>query len=461
MKKIFFKSLLLTFLTLSAVGLSAQTSQTYEMLLPYPVTRTIVREWTAPVNIVYAETAHGNYFIHNDIGGTVAIAKINDALSVNDFVIDGDSVFFCGNRTNGYGFIGFLYIPDFFFGSGAYTINSTTINTPSGTVASFSKMVSYIYPQERQIAAIGTTSTGLPCVAHVNLDTPGANCDVDVAEVPAAYDESLLDISLTNNNIVTTGFAAQSSTHPYLSLRLYDKASGLFFNYCNTAYYFTTQSNEYRLEPRQLVSSELAYNFLSIAAYYRYDKASGGDIQYAPEYGTYIGMFSVISSTPPSINHTTSIAIPSKRTLGGWQLHEITDVESSNLDFFLLHDIERDTTSGCLSTIYELSYISMVSATPVNAKSTIDHTLSSIDNFNTSQYTASGFSHSSNNLTLATETPGGITCLDMDILQPSQITVVGEPKDDPLVILTTINYPLKTLFVKFVDKAEVNQLCQQ
>ena len=461
MKNVIFKNLLLAFLTLSAVGLSAQTSQTYEMLLPYPVTRTIVREWAAPVNIVYAETAHGNYFIHNDIGAAPKIAEIDATLSVSDFAIDDDFVFFCGNSTSGRPFFGFFHIPDLFFGSGAYAIDDSTINTQSGTLAKLSKMVFFKDIKFRQIAAIGTSSTGLPCVVHSFFTSPTASNNIDVEEVPIAYDESLLDIALTNDYIVTTGFSAQSSTHPYLSLRLYDKDHSDFFNHCNTGYYFTTQSNEYRLEPTQLVSDKLAYNFLSIAAYYRYDKASGGDILYTPEYGTYIGMFSVISSTPPSINHTTSIAIPSIRTHGGWQLHEITDVESSNLDFFLLHDIERDTTSGCISTIYEMSYSSLVAFTPVNAKSAIDHTLNSIDNFNTSQYTASGFSHSSNNLALATETPGSITCLNMDILQPSQITIVGEPKEDPLGLKMSNIHLFKTFFVNSVNEAEVNPFCQQ
>lgn len=460
MKNVIFKNLLLAFLTLWALGLSAQTSQIYEMLLPYPVTRTIVREWASPVNIVYAESAYGNYFIHNDIGAAPKIAEIDATLSVSDFVIDGDSVFFCGNSTSGRPFFGFFHIPDLFFGSGAYAIDDSTINTQSGTLAKLSKMVSYNY-KHRQIAAIGTSSTGLPCVVHLFFTSPTASYNIDVAEVPIAYDESLLDIALTNDYIVTTGFAAQSSTHPYLSLRLYDKDHNFFFNHCNTAYYFTTQSSEYRLEPTQLVSDKLAYNFLSIAAYYRYDKASGGDIQYTPEYGTYIGMFSVISSAPPSINHTTSIAIPSIRTHGGWQLHEITDVESSNTDFFLLHDIERDTTSGCISTFYEMSYSSLVVFTPVNAKSAIDHTLNSIDNFNTSQYTASGFSHSSNNLALATETPGSITCLNMDILQPSPITVVGEPKEDPLGLIMPNIHLFKTFFVNSVNEAEVKPFCQQ
>ena len=216
MKKNIFKSILFLFILLSVANLSAQTSQIYEMQLPYPVSRTIVREAAAPISIVYAETSQGHYFIHNDHSGTQKMVEINSSFSVSDFDVDGDSVFFCGNIINGQVFLGFFDINDLFFGSGAYSADITAINTLTGTVDSLSKMVTYKDSSFRQIAAIGTSSSGLPCVVHIYFTVPAINCIIDVKGLPAAYDENLLDINLTDNHIITAGFAAQSSAQPYL-----------------------------------------------------------------------------------------------------------------------------------------------------------------------------------------------------------------------------------------------------
>lgn len=460
MIKFIFKFMLFVLLFISTGCLSAQVSQTYEMPLPYPVSRTIVRELAAPISIVYAETAYGHYFIHNDPSGISTVAEINSPLSVSDFVVDGDSVFFCGNVTNGQVFFGFFHIPDFFFGSGAYAVDDDIINTQSGTVSSLSKMVSYSYNPCRQMAAVGTSSSGLPCVVHLQFNTPSSNV-IYTAEVPSAYDESMLDIALTDSNIVTVGFADQSSSHPYMSLRLYDKSSGQFFNYCNTAYYSYLQNNEYQFEPNQLVSDKLAYNYISVASYYRYDKASGGNVQYTPEYGTYIGLYYVIQYLTPTLQHAASAIIPSERTHGGWVLHEVTKSQSGNLDFFLLHDIERNTSSGCLSTIYELSYNAVNSPTPIFAKSTSNLSLGSIDNYNTTQHIASGLYLPNNDLALTVETPGGIGCLDMDKLHPSKITVDCLPKDKPLGQPIKTTHIFKTLYIKSIDKTKADTICQQ
>lgn len=461
MIKFIFKFMLFVLLFISTGCLSAQVSQTYEMQLPYPVSRTIVRELAAPISIVYAETAYGHYFIHNDPSGISTVAEINSPLSVSDFVVDGDSVFFCGNVTNGQVFFGFFHIPDFFFGSGAYAVDDDIINTQSGTVSSLSKMVSYRYNSSRQMAAVGTSSSGLPCVVHLQFNTPIPFHTIYVSEVPSAYDESMLDIALTDSYIVTAGFADQSSSHPYLSLRLYDINPLFFFNYCNTAYYSYLQNNEYQFEPNQLVSDKMAYNYISVASYYRYDKASGGNVQYTPEYGTYIGLYYVIQYPTPTLQHAASAIIPSERTHGGWVLHEITKSQSGNFDFFLLHDIERDTSSGCLSTIYELSYNAVNSPTPIFAKSTSKHLLGSIDNYNTTQHIASGLYLPNNDLALTVETPGGIGCLDMDILNPSKITVDCLPKDKPLGQPIQTTHIFKTLYIKSIDKTKANTICQQ
>ncbi len=144
------------------------------------------------------------------------MVEINSSFSVSDFDVDGDSVFFCGNITNGQVFLGFFDINDLFFGSGAYSADITAINTLTGTVDSLSKMVTYKDSSFRQIAAIGTSSLGFPCIVHIYFTVPAINCIIDVKELPAAYDENLLDINLTDNHIITAGFAAQSTAHPYL-----------------------------------------------------------------------------------------------------------------------------------------------------------------------------------------------------------------------------------------------------
>lgn len=427
MKKLIIASLLTTIILLSG-KMSAQTSIVKEFPMPDQTSRTIVREYSAPVNIVYVEGVHRHFFVYNDNSGASTIYEINGTLSVSDFVVDNDSVFFCGNDAAGQPFWGLFQINDFFFGLGYYYVDNTTITSPSGTVATLTKMVSY-YDNIRQIAAIGTTSMGLPCVVYINY-LGGWN--IKVGELPANYDESLLDITFTGNCVATAGFAALSTPQPLISIRCYKKDYNLFFDHiCDTAYCFTTQSGEYSLDPSQLVVNKLIPSYFSVAAYYRYDKESGGEFVYPPEYGTHVGAYTVDIGNTPHVQNSHSVKIPSFHTYGGWRLREITEARSNTVNFSLLHDIENDTLNGNQSTVYELSYGVMSSYYPVATKSTPDYLLNSIDTYGTTEYTASGVCLSNHNMTLAINTHTSMTCFNTGSLLPTPVPLVPYIKDDP------------------------------
>lgn len=85
--------------------------------LPIEIETTIIREHVYPTTISFVEGKNGNFFIYADDTLNATIMPVDPSLVINDFVIDNDSVFFCG-RTSAYlGVIGFFDINDYFWGT--------------------------------------------------------------------------------------------------------------------------------------------------------------------------------------------------------------------------------------------------------------------------------------------------------------------------------------------------------
>lgn len=109
--------------------LLAQTSVLAHAKMPFPIEKTIIREYSYPTTISYLANDSCGYFVYADASLSAICSPMDAKYNITDFVIDNDSVFFCGVNSKGRGFIGFFDINDFFFGTNNYFVDKNVIQT--------------------------------------------------------------------------------------------------------------------------------------------------------------------------------------------------------------------------------------------------------------------------------------------------------------------------------------------
>ena len=151
---------------------------------------------------------------------------------VHDFVIDHDTVFFCGESQYGFGVIGFLDINDFFYNWGDFYIQDTIRLIDGNSVANLTDMVTY-YGEDgfKHVVSIGYAQDSFIYYTSQNsciVDMKFENYNMysyNTGVISKSNPEALKDIELRGNYIVTAGF----ELGPYISIRLYNK-NNIFYS---------------------------------------------------------------------------------------------------------------------------------------------------------------------------------------------------------------------------------------
>ena len=282
-------------------------------------------------------------------------------LYVNDFVIVGDTVFFCGRNANGdIGFFGHFLIQDFFLNTHGYTVTDFTFLTSQGQVRSFDKMVTYLESGVRIFAAIGHSTTGNYVVAELNFEPNVPTYQYNIGELTTSSNESILDIALTNSYVITAGFENAYSTDRLLCVRVYERSS-LFTNngpqdVANYIYPASLPSTYF--EGNQLVITNLLHDEFAVAAYWTFQNSS-------TTLGTYVGIYEIGSNY--SLTSLGSIRIDQSPNYlnGGWTLRGMTPQGPTSM-FYLLQNAEYSPLGPVLfvNEIIKLDYTLITTPPP-------------------------------------------------------------------------------------------------
>ncbi len=217
-------------------GSASAQSVTAHTLAPSDVEHVIVKSYTYPATITSCNFSDPNIFRSMFIysgANQQGIQIMLDGYRVNDFAIDKDTVFFCGQSRNGYGIIGFFDIQDLFFNSGSFKIQdyfdvydgyTSTFTRP---VENLTKMVTYrMTGQKRHIVSIGYAkdilSEGIHYGSIVDLYLD-AYWSYNSGTIYKSDIDCFKDITLAGDYVVTAGFEFP----PNISMRLF-KADDLF-----------------------------------------------------------------------------------------------------------------------------------------------------------------------------------------------------------------------------------------
>lgn len=429
MKNTFFVIVVLLF----ATNLQSQTSLLSDFFTPSSIEKTIIREYVSPYTISYIKTKTDNYFCYSDETNTSVLLKTNSKLDVNDFVVDADSVFFCGTTTNGEGFLGYFDIYDFFFGSNGYSVDNHPITVLQQQISSLTKMVSYTDMNNvRNMVAIGTTSLGNYCIVNVYRTANG--WDYSCGVLGTAVDENMLDIALTDSCVVTAGFSLPNSQNPRIQYRVYDRnavLTNVSLDLCNTSLVYSDVSNQYSFASDQIAIKQATANFISIAAYWKYYNGSQQVIVAPEPQGTYIGLYQVHSSKQSNYN-SGSILIPHSYVNGNWRLCGLTTCRTPNQSINLLNYIEHPTTHMLQSFVFELTHNIIANGITVPCRAIDTLFFQSIDWLNNSQYVMNGYKTATNTACLYNiGTLGANNCLLPTNLESESVSMLQSTVQNP------------------------------
>ncbi len=219
-KTIFFLFSLLSFFV--AKSQQPVSERLYDFL-PNNMTidKIISKTYKQSVSICYIENKQKHCFAYVETSASLAkYVFIDPRYNVEDFYIRNDSVFFCG-KTEDVAFIGYYDIVDFFSGQSFY-INNSLYSVNNKKITTLKKIVSFLSTNgDVHIVSIGTTENKSPCIIDVTNDIFNNTWTYNVGDLQNYPQESLKDLILTDNYIVTAGFV--DSISRYICLRRYEK----------------------------------------------------------------------------------------------------------------------------------------------------------------------------------------------------------------------------------------------
>lgn len=430
MKKRIIFTLMLA-LSVPATEALAQTSVVAHADMPFYIDRTIIREHNYPATVSFLGSGMDGYFLYADASLSATYLPLNTKHYVNDFVIDNDTVWFCGKDINGLGFIGFFDINDFFFGSNNYYIINNSLLTTNSKVEDLTKLVSYTDNSTiRHVVAIGTTGLGQYCVVNMTFDASSASWKYETGEVPATSPETMVAIQTTDFNVFTGGMYLLDPTNPGLSFRAYDK-NDVFtdpYNIYDYANEFVDATSQYSFCLDQMALIQLTCNQIGVAAFYK--KYNNINLE-----GTYIGRYAV-GKPKNLISHFYSILAPHSYNTGGWKLHGFSKNNISTYTFNLLQEYEIPLTGNLQSVVYELSTNIIDNVIPFEYVTTSDYFFQSIDGYNPApNYLMNGHSaEMPSTLVYNMGVQGDNNCLSINDLIPEQIDMTEIPHYAPLSV---------------------------
>ena len=409
------------------MGIWAQTSVVAHLDFPYAISNTIVREHHYPNTISYLETSNGGYFVYADASLSSTILPIDPNCRVNDFVIDNDSVFFCGNSINGEGIVGFFGIQDFFLGSNDYHLTSNINYSPQNSVSVLNKIVAYKDATNvRNIMAIGKTTPGDYCVVNLKYNGVPTFWDCTVGVLPQTLPETLLDIQLTDTYIFTGGMYLVDTLNPCLALRVYNRDSIFFAS--NSIQDFTTKISDASAQHsfcfEQMALIKLSCDQVGVAAFWKYHQDTGTPNSLVPQepQGTYIGRY-VLGNSKEPVQHIHSIIVTHKYYYGGWKMHGFSKINLSDFSYNLLQEYEEPGYGTMQSFVYEISNNIIDNALPFSYATSGNYIFQSIDGyFALPNYLMNGTAINKDNLLVFNMGQQvGNKCLKTEFLTPDPI----------------------------------------
>lgn len=410
--------------------LLAQTSVLAHAKMPFPIEKTIIREYSYPTTISYLANDSCGYFVYADASLSAIYSPMDAKYNITDFVIDNDSVFFCGVNSKGRGFVGFFDINDFFFGSNSYFVDNNVIQTFLSEVSDLTKLVSYTdVSNVRHIVSIGTTLLGQYCVVNVTRNGASSAWNYETGEIPLSSPETLSDIKLSDDYVFTGGMYRDDTLNPNLVIRVYDKPAVFDLptgiqNYANELM-DVTSLRSFCFEDVALL--KYSCNEVYVAAYWKFHQDTGtvSPVIFQEPQGTYVGHYR-LDKQKQIVQHMNSILVSHKYYRGGWKIYGFSKLNTSNITFNLLQEYENVGNGNIQSFVYELSNNNIVSALPFSFVTSEDYMFSGIDgHFAPPNYLMSGVSSSDKTILIYNMgQQGGNTCLDIKEIDPTPIDMV-------------------------------------
>ena len=260
------------------LGVFGQTpiSKTYHVTLHDSIEHTLVREYVASNasdpnwTISYIETQAGHYFALDRNTGTLLVIEIGSNITVNDFLVEDDTVLFCGKNAQNRGIVGHFTVNQFFAGGFPYRVSDTPMTSTAGQVRELNKMVTYVSGGIRKVVALGKTMSGIYCVVDMQCPLGSSMGNYQVGVLPTSFFESTCDITVTDNHVVTAGF--YWLTDNLLVVRAYDK-NNIFANggLQDSAIIITpTGTNLGEFTGNQLALSHVGSDYFALATFWNH-----------------------------------------------------------------------------------------------------------------------------------------------------------------------------------------------
>ena len=216
------KNILLTMAILFAL---APMAQAQESLLgadfPEDIANTLVRERSESESVSYVETSNHRYFALAQGLSTIMSVEIDPSLTVRDFVIHDDIVYFCGTNAMAHAIIGWFKIQPFFDGVGPCYLYQNFAGIPPHIIRKFNGICIYDNNENIVIVSVGETNGGSACVLSLQgiAGSPsGWLCKVGES---SEITERMLKVCVTDNYVVSAGTIFND--HDGVSLRVFRK----------------------------------------------------------------------------------------------------------------------------------------------------------------------------------------------------------------------------------------------
>ena len=267
------------FLACLTVGMTAfgQTSMLKKETHTSNSNRVIVEEYIYPYTITCVSTYNGPAtFIHSSTSSSSTMEVVIKDIIVNDMVIFGDTLFFCGtNNNNSQGIMGFFDIHELFFNSGSVWIqNIFLVGNYMNYANTLTRLDSYIDNSHvRHVVSVGTCNENLPCL--VDMFESNFGSWVYNAGYINDPDETLTDIKIVgpveDRHAVTAGYYYGSEQ--CLCLRAYN-INSLFMpggTQDNRRIFMDTTANGHWIDDIVLITDVDMSHFATLSCHYDYD----------------------------------------------------------------------------------------------------------------------------------------------------------------------------------------------
>ena len=313
------------------------------------IQKTIIRETASPRSISYVETATDHYFAFSDgSANPMILNNISTAISVNDFYISDDTVFFCGSNIANRAFLGHFEINDFFFGTHSYSYTAFNFFSADNItlIKTFDKMVAFEENGVRKLAVIGYDQNPEPLVAEVLYNVGTGTVTYTVGQLSGSTEE-IYDIALTDHYVITAGFRYFSNVIARPSIRVYDRSSmfqaGGPQDTVNCLSKYGSQTVSF--DPTQLVMSHLQGDTFAVATYWRHNNSNN-------DTGVFVSIQRIASSG--QVAWVNSLVTTQSFQNGSWQLRGMTAMDYSS-HFYLLQSAEVTNVNSNVDLLFTLS----------------------------------------------------------------------------------------------------------